>query len=70
MSAPTPPPASSLPGGASVADYFKGAPSRYRHMGTPFYAALADATITTLDREALVTADGARLTLTYRSANR
>ena len=34
------------------------------------YAALADATITTLDREALVTADGARLTLTYRSENR
>lgn len=34
------------------------------------YAALADATITTLDREALVAADGARLTLTYRSENR
>jgi cobalt-zinc-cadmium efflux system outer membrane protein len=31
------------------------------------YAALADATLTTLDREALVAADGARLTLTYRS---
>ncbi|MGL4302936.1 MAG: TolC family protein [Sphingomonas sp.] len=31
------------------------------------YAVLADATLTTLDREALVTADGARLTLTYRS---
>lgn len=34
------------------------------------YAALADATITTLDREALVAGDGARLTLTYRSENR
>ena len=34
------------------------------------YAALADATITTLDREALVAADGARLTLTYRSEDR
>ena len=34
------------------------------------YAALADTTITTLDREALVAADGARLTLTYRSENR
>ena len=34
------------------------------------YAALADATLTTLDREALVAADGARLTLTYRSADR
>ncbi len=33
------------------------------------YAALADATLTTLDREALVAADGARLTLTYRSAD-
>src|SRR3546814_1715151 len=31
------------------------------------YAALADATLTVLDREALVAADGARLTLTYRS---
>ncbi|MDE1918576.1 MAG: TolC family protein [Sphingomonadales bacterium] len=31
------------------------------------YAALADATLTTLEREALVAADGARLTLTYRS---
>ncbi|WP_298674350.1 TolC family protein [uncultured Sphingomonas sp.] len=31
------------------------------------YAALADATLTTLDREALVAADGARLSLTYRS---
>jgi len=31
------------------------------------YAALADARLTTLDREALVAADGARLTLTYRS---
>jgi outer membrane protein TolC len=31
------------------------------------YAALADATLTALDREALVAADGARLTLTYRS---
>jgi len=34
------------------------------------YAALADATLTTLDREALVAADGARLTLTYRSEER
>ena len=33
------------------------------------YATLADATLTTLDREALVAADGARLTLTYRSAD-
>ncbi|WP_068075375.1 TolC family protein [Novosphingobium lentum] len=33
------------------------------------YAALAAATLTTLDREALVAADGARLTLTYRSAD-
>lgn len=31
------------------------------------YAALADATLTTLDREAMVAADGARLFLTYRS---
>jgi len=31
------------------------------------YAALADATLTVLDREALVAANGARLTLTYRS---
>jgi hypothetical protein len=31
------------------------------------YAALADATLTTLDREAIAAADGARLTLTYRS---
>ena len=31
------------------------------------YAALADATLNTLDRKALVPADGARLTLTYRS---
>ncbi|WP_454885396.1 TolC family protein [Sphingomonas oryzagri] len=31
------------------------------------YAALADARLTTLDREAMVAADGARLTLTYRS---
>tara|TARA_R110000868_G_scaffold77873_5_gene222699 strand:- start:1177 stop:2376 length:1200 start_codon:yes stop_codon:yes gene_type:complete len=31
------------------------------------YAALADASLDTLDREALVAADGARLTLTYRS---
>ena len=42
MSTQSSPPASSLPGGASVADYFKGAPARYRHMGTPFYAALAE----------------------------
>jgi len=34
------------------------------------YAALADATLNTLDREALVAADGARLTLTYRSETR
>nr|WP_225011195.1 TolC family protein [Novosphingobium percolationis] len=34
------------------------------------YAALVDATLTTLDREALVAADGARLTLTYRSEER
>ncbi|MEO6092818.1 MAG: TolC family protein [Novosphingobium sp.] len=34
------------------------------------YAALADATLNTLDREALVAADGARLTLTYRSDDR
>jgi cobalt-zinc-cadmium efflux system outer membrane protein len=34
------------------------------------YAALADATLNTLDRKALVAADGARLTLTYRSGNR
>jgi outer membrane protein, heavy metal efflux system len=33
------------------------------------YAALADATLTTLDRRALVAADGARLILTYRSAD-
>jgi cobalt-zinc-cadmium efflux system outer membrane protein len=33
------------------------------------YASLADATLTVLDREALVAADGARLTLTYRSAD-
>ncbi|MHA3795588.1 TolC family protein [Sphingomonas sp. YL-JM2C] len=33
------------------------------------FAALADATLTTLDREALVATDGARLTLTYRSAD-
>jgi outer membrane protein TolC len=33
------------------------------------YAALADATLTTLDREAMVAADGARLTLTYRSTD-
>jgi outer membrane protein TolC len=33
------------------------------------YAALADARLTTLDREALVVADGARLSLTYRSAD-
>jgi outer membrane protein TolC len=31
------------------------------------FTALADATLTTLDREATVAADGARLTLTYRS---
>lgn len=34
------------------------------------YAALADATLTTLEREAMVAADGARLALTYRSADR
>jgi len=34
------------------------------------YAALADATLTTLEREAMVAADGARLSLTYRSADR
>lgn len=34
------------------------------------YAALADATLTTLDREAKVAADGAGLTLTYRGDNR
>lgn len=34
------------------------------------YAALADARLTALDREALVAADGARLTLTYRSDDR
>ena len=34
------------------------------------YAALADARLTTLDREALVAADGARLSLTYRSDKR
>ncbi|NIJ35148.1 TolC family protein [Sphingomonas oligoaromativorans] len=34
------------------------------------YSALADARLTTLDREALVAADGARLTLTYRSDDR
>jgi cobalt-zinc-cadmium efflux system outer membrane protein len=34
------------------------------------YAALADATLTVLDREALVAADGARLTLTFRSDDR
>jgi len=33
------------------------------------YAALADARLTALDREAAVAADGARLTLTYRSAD-
>jgi hypothetical protein len=31
------------------------------------YAALADVTLNTLDREALVAADGVRLNLTYRS---
>ncbi|OAH44685.1 transporter [Sphingobium yanoikuyae] len=36
---------------------------------TDAYAALADATLTTLDREALVATDGARLSLTYRSAD-
>ncbi len=34
------------------------------------HAALADAVLTTLDREALVVADGARLALTYRSEDR
>jgi len=34
------------------------------------YAALADATLTTLDREAMVASDGARLSLTYRSADK
>jgi outer membrane protein TolC len=34
------------------------------------HSALADATLTTLDREALVMIDGARLTLTYRSTAR
>lgn len=34
------------------------------------YAALADATLNAIDREALVAADGARLTLTYRSEAR
>lgn len=34
------------------------------------HAALADAILTTLDREALVAADGARLALTYRSEDR
>lgn len=34
------------------------------------YAVLADATLTVLDREALTAADGARLTLTYRSEDR
>jgi len=34
------------------------------------YAALADAILTTLDREAKVAVDGAGLTLTYRSDNR
>ncbi len=34
------------------------------------YATLADARLTTLDREALVAADGVRLTLTYRSDER
>lgn len=33
------------------------------------YTALVDATLNTLDREALVAADGARLTLTYRSTD-
>lgn len=36
---------------------------------TDAYAAFADATLTTLDREALVASDGARLSLTYRSAD-
>lgn len=34
------------------------------------HIALVDAALTTLDREALVEIDGAKLTLTYRSANR
>ncbi|EXS68324.1 TolC family protein [Sphingobium sp. Ant17] len=34
------------------------------------HAVLADASLNTLDREALVAADGARLTLTYRSEDR
>ncbi len=34
------------------------------------HIALVDAALTTLDREALVGIDGARLTLTYRSAGR
>lgn len=34
------------------------------------YAALADATLNTLEREAMVAADGARLSLTYRSTER
>lgn len=34
------------------------------------YSGLADARLTTLDREVLVAADGARLTLTYRSDDR
>jgi len=34
------------------------------------HAALADALLTTLDREAMVAADGARLSLTYRSDDR
>ncbi len=34
------------------------------------YAALADATLTTLEREAMIATDGARLSLTYRSADR
>ncbi|WP_439847328.1 hypothetical protein, partial [Enterococcus faecium] len=33
------------------------------------YTALVDATLNPLDREALVAADGARLTLTYRSTD-
>jgi outer membrane protein TolC len=36
---------------------------------TDAYTALADARLTALDREAAVAADGARLTLTYRSAD-
>lgn len=34
------------------------------------YVALADASLATLEREAMVAADGARLSLTYRSADR